>query len=341
MRKFYLLAILALSINAFAQIPTNGLVGYWPFNGNANDESGNGHNGTVTGSVLTTDRHGTNNGAYYFDGNNDYIYITNSSLVTGNYVSISLWVYTNGPVDGFPIISGNQNEYNIYIHNDSVIVWIMTNTPTPPSPNTSFWTDNGFLPYNQWDHIVLNYDGSNLKMYVNNILSQSIPATGQIWSPQADYLAFGKYFLNGSPSGTQSYKGKLDDVRIYNRGLNETEISALYNEGLCYQTITVTDTLIINANFTGFNPVTYANTIKIYPNPTYDHITIDFGSNYSTMNGYTLKITNSLSQIVYTTPVTQQQTTVNLSTWTGKGIYFVHLIDAQSNTIDIRKIVLQ
>lgn len=120
-----------------------------------------------------------------------------------------------------------------------------------------------------------------------------------------------------------------------------TNLCYKYYCQLCYQTITVTDTLIINANLTGIIPLKYQNTIKIFPNPTNDQITIDFGSNFSTMNGYTLKITNSLSQIVYTSPINQQTTTVNLSTWTGNGIYFVHLIDAQSNTIDIRKIVLQ
>ncbi len=156
MRKTFTIVILALSINAFAQIPTNGLVGYWPFNGNANDESGNSHNGTVTGAVLTSDRYGENNGAYYFDGTSDYIYITNSSLVSGSYVSISMWVFTDGTGAGYPIISGNQNDYNIYIKNDSTLVWIITNTPSGSSPTTSYFTKNGFLPPNQWNHIVLN-----------------------------------------------------------------------------------------------------------------------------------------------------------------------------------------
>lgn len=341
MRKLFTIVIVALSLNAFAQIPTNGLVGYWPFNGNANDESGNGHNGTVTGAVLTSDRYGKNNAAYYFDGTSDYIYITNSSLVSGSYVSISMWVFTDGTGAGFPIISGNQNDYNIFIKNDSTLVWIVTNSPSDSSPTSSHTTKYGFLPPNQWNHIVLNYDGSNLKMYINNKLSQSIPATGQIYTPQSDYLAFGIYYLNGSPNGTTSYKGKLDDVRIYNHALSSSEISALYNENLCYQTITVTDTLIINANLTGFNPIKFTNTIKVFPNPTMDAITIDCGSNYSTLNDYTIEITNSLSQIVYTSKVNQQITSIKLNSWTGKGIYFVHLIDASSNTIDIKKIVLQ
>lgn len=81
--------------------------------------------------------------------------------------------------------------------------------------------------------------------------------------------------------------------------------------------------------------------ISVYPNPTHNQITVDFGHNYTKMDGYELKITNSLSQIVYTSPINTQIATVDLSTWKGKGIYFVHLIDASSNTIAIRKIVIQ
>ena len=86
MRKNYFLIVLAMvfTVNAMAQnipsyVPTNGLVGYWPFNGNANDESGNGNNGTVNGATLTTDRFGVISKAYSFDGVDDQIDIQNSN----------------------------------------------------------------------------------------------------------------------------------------------------------------------------------------------------------------------------------------------------------------------
>jgi hypothetical protein len=70
---------LGLTVNLWGQVPnyvpTNGLVGFWPFNGNANDESGNGNNGTVNGATLTTDRFGVANRAYSFDGVDDFISI--------------------------------------------------------------------------------------------------------------------------------------------------------------------------------------------------------------------------------------------------------------------------
>jgi N-acetylneuraminic acid mutarotase len=121
---------------------------------------------------------------------------------------------------------------------------------------------------------------------------------------------------------------------------------------ICYQTVydtvhiydtihlTVTDTLIINASITGYHPVTYLNTIKIYPNPTSDHITIDYG-NYNSMINYNLSITNSLGQTVFTSQVNQPQSYIDLSSWTGNGLYFVYLKDANNNIVDIKKIILQ
>jgi hypothetical protein len=102
---------------------------------------------------------------------------------------------------------------------------------------------------------------------------------------------------------------------------------------------TVTDTLIINTTLSLPAP-NNENTILIYPNPASDHITIDNG-NFSAMVGYSIKITNNAGQQVFQSAINQQQFYVDLSTWTGNGLYFVHLIDPQNNTVTVRKIVLQ
>ena len=76
----------------------NGLIAYYPFNGNANDESGNGHHGDVNGSTLTPDRYGTANKAYSFDGTDDYIDLGNKpafNFGTSDF-TISLWFKTDG-----------------------------------------------------------------------------------------------------------------------------------------------------------------------------------------------------------------------------------------------------
>jgi hypothetical protein len=150
-------------------------------------------------------------------------------------------------------------------------------------------------------------------------------------------LKFGRRHTTGLP---YFWNGKLDDFGIWNRALTPSEITSLYNGNLCFQTITVTDTLLINTNLTGFNPVTYQNTIKIWPNPTNDHITIDNG-NLANLTGHQIKISNALGQQVFQSAITQQQFYVDMSTWGGNGIYFVNLINAQGVTIETRKIVLQ
>lgn len=103
---------------------------------------------------------------------------------------------------------------------------------------------------------------------------------------------------------------------------------------------TVTDTLVINTQITGINPPNSLNTLKVFPNPASTHITIDYG-NFNAMSGYTLKIVNAVGQTVFTTPINQQTSYIDLSTWTGNGIYFVQLIDPQNNTIENRKILIQ
>jgi hypothetical protein len=80
--------------------------------------------------------------------------------------------------------------------------------------------------------------------------------------------------------------------------------------------------------------------IKIYPNPARTHITIDNG-NFELMNGYTVRIYNALGQTVFTQAVNQQQFFIDLSTWTGNGLYYLNLIDNQGNSIETKVIVVQ
>ena len=84
---------LSLTANVIAQVPsyvpTNGLVGWWPFNGNANDGSGNGNNGTVNGATLTADRFGNSSEAFSFDGVDDRVEVNNSNSLNPISISIS------------------------------------------------------------------------------------------------------------------------------------------------------------------------------------------------------------------------------------------------------------
>ncbi len=322
--------------NVPSYVPTNGLVGWWPFNGNANDESGNGNNGTINGATLTVDRFGNSNKAYNFDGVNDYITInnafdfpnrtfniwfspTNITITTGTLIVSDNPQIQNGVTQARVIQSNNQD--SIQIATGFLAAFYLGTTTS----------------INNWQMLTYIRSNNNVSLYLNGNFVTSTSQIGSYTSSNGNLMT-----VLGADRNLlfDFYNGHLDDIGVWNRGLTQQEITDLYNGNICYQTITVTDTLLINMGITGFNPVTYNNTIKIFPNPTNDHITIDYG-NFASLNGYQLIIENSLGQQMFQTAINQQSNYISLASWTGNGLYFVHIIDPQGNTLDIRKIVLQ
>ena len=323
-------------------VPTNGLVGWWPFNGNANDESGNRNNGVVNGASLTMDRFGNVNSSYNFNGTSNYIEVAHNSTFnfqTPNSVSFSLWIKTS------------MNSGAMFVQKQAGV------GSTQNGVNCGILASNGYLTgvakeasgvqsliaspavgynNNQWHHFVYTFSSGNANIYLDGVLLSSQTNSGSVVANSTTNLIFGY----GLPLNNFFYNGRLDDIGIWNRALTQQEVKNLYDGNICYQYITVRDTLLINMSITGFNPVTYNNTIKIFPNPANNYITIDYG-NFASLNGYQLKIINSLSQQVFQTNITQQSNYLNLTSWGGNGLYFVQIIDPQGNIIDIRKIVLQ
>jgi hypothetical protein len=207
------------------------------------------------------------------------------------------------------------------------------------TPNNYYASKSNIIPNpNTWYNIVTTRDGVSMKIYINGVLQNTSNFPHGI--EFAKDLIVGGHWNFKDNSTSENFDGVIDDIGIWNRALNQQEITDLYNANICYQNITVTDTLIIKTGITAFNPVTYNNTIKIFPNPTNDHITINYG-NYATINGYQLKIENSLGQQLFQTNISKQSDYLDLTNWGGNGIYFVRIIDPQGNTIDIKKIVLQ
>ncbi len=349
------LAIFAFSFltpkTSIAQISSNGLIAWYPFYENCKDASGNGNNGTLQGGVsLSQDRFGITDYAYNFDGLAlTYIDCGNSSTfdIQSGGLSVSAWIYPVAGGAGLQAVmskaSANTNNvlgtYELYLENrvPKFAITHMNGSPWYTICNTS-----DTLNYGQWYYLTAIADASSneLRIYIDGQLKSSTAWSGTYYGGQQKLLIGSNYKSNFASQYMYNFSGKIDNVRLYNRAISANEIQALYNEELCHQTITVTDTLIINHTITGFNPLAYQNTIKIFPNPTNDVLNMDFGSNFATMNGYTLKIMNSLSQVVYTTPINAQTNSVNMSLW-ANGIYFVHLIDNSNNIVDIRKIVLQ
>ena len=99
---FLLGTLISVNAQVPSYVPSNGLAGWWPFSGNANDVSGYGNNGTVNGATLTTDRFGNPNAAYSFDGINDYIRCTSTGVAGSGSRTISFWIKSNStlPLSG-------------------------------------------------------------------------------------------------------------------------------------------------------------------------------------------------------------------------------------------------
>jgi hypothetical protein len=331
---------LTMAQNVPSYVPTNGLVGWWPFNGNANDESGNGNNGSVNGATLTNDRFGNSNKAYSFDGISAYIKVPYNSTLNSSSITVSGWFFLNNLSNNIQGLVSRWNQANNPCYNFSTSIDLVSKFTGACTqyPGTVLFSNS--VSAGTWIQFSYVHD-SNIggSIYINGSLSNSNNINGAICSSVND-LIFGAQNNMTNNSFYRYLNGSLDDIGIWNRALNQQEITDLYNGNICYQTVTVTDTLLINMGITGFNPLTYNNTIKIFPNPTNDHITIDYG-NFTSLSGYQLKIMNSLSQQVFQTNITQQSNYLNLTTWGGNGLYFVQIIDPQGNIIDIRKIVLQ
>lgn len=197
---------------------SNGLVAYYPFNGNANDASGHGNNGTVYGATLTKDRFGKQNSAYKFDGTYDYILVPDRASLRLKTFTIVAWVNPDYFFGGNRIVEkGNSNSYwlDINPNNNTVIGFYDGAYYDLISKNT--------IALNKWSFIVGTYDGALLKIYINGTLNNSRSISSQLYQSAQPLVIGWKY--NGITA--DHYSGLMDDIRIYNRALSAKEIQLL------------------------------------------------------------------------------------------------------------------
>lgn len=117
-KQFYAIFAIIFTLNTtIAQIPTENLIGYYPFSGSANDFSGKSNNGTVYGASLTNDRFENNAKAYYFNGLNDFISLPSSFDVLAR--TINLWIYyiDTNYYDSYGAVYQSDHPYLIYGNN--------------------------------------------------------------------------------------------------------------------------------------------------------------------------------------------------------------------------------
>jgi hypothetical protein len=264
---FGLAAITSAQVPSY--VPTNGLVGWWPFNGNANDESGNGNNGTVNGAMLTSDRFGNSNNSYLFDGISNRIAFNlnsiNNLFPASTESSSSIWVKTtdlNGPLISMQGINGI--EYDFHIGTLADVVQNPGHYGILVRDNCCGTGNNAFASNcvdNSWHMLtIVRLSDGTLQFYKDAIL-EFTSGSGQNGALAFDptYMTFGADYswVIGSQNGCMScnsndqqhYSGSLDDVGIWNRGLTQQEITDLYNGcQLSVNTQPTNQTININNN---------------------------------------------------------------------------------------------
>lgn len=331
-------------------VPTAGLQIHYPFSGNSNDESGNGLHGINNGATLTDDRFGNPNSAYdftvagYIDCNN----ILNSVLsgVNTNF-TFSFWVKPSSNNNNNVIIgkhadggcSSNERQFFIRSYNNVINVEYF---------GSLAGTDGRFVcgtttltNFSKWYHIVVIYDGSintnngldRVRIYVDNVMeSTTLSCRTQSGSFPFDLVAgsahmgIGNYLNNsGNPclAGTR-YNGKIDDIRMYDRILDGTEITQLFNEG--------------TSGGVGIDPYEQSVSVHTYPNPAFEYIQIEISPLSTDAELY---VENVFGQELLRLPVPpnitfEKQLSVNEY---ARGTYFLHLV-SDGMSICVKKIIL-
>jgi hypothetical protein len=239
MKKVFITALLfhCIALSVIAQVPnyvpSNGLVGWWPFNGNANDQSGYGYHGAVTGATLSTDRFGTINSCYEFlgqtqAGSNNTVILTDNVIDIPNYtptfttqLTISVWANTYS--------SSNSSFLQRRTNNDiDYAVEFWNGNPSCHFGNIGVCSSSNTVGFNEWHNYTYVYDGSNIKIYIDGVLSSTCPTSGNIGN-NTNIMNFGKYIYYGGFTHYFFFNGKLDDIGIWDRALSPSEIENLYS----------------------------------------------------------------------------------------------------------------
>ncbi len=203
---------------------TNGLVAYYPFNGNANDESVNGNSGTTYGASLTTDRFGVQGKAMAFNGTNQYIQAPHQAYLNfpdGDF-TVAFWAVLKDLSQlqyfvGKDMGQGIQNK------------WIVLYGPGPALRGLSFCINGPGYAYadvnpepGMWHHFLFRKSSTNYTVFFNGVSVSSGHGTSTLLTNNSGPLTIGQAENGGYVNG------KMDDIRIYNRALSSNEVAQLY-----------------------------------------------------------------------------------------------------------------
>ena len=311
---------LAIINDAAAQIPNylpkTGLTAWYPFNGNAKDESGSGYDLTIDSATLTKDRFGKINAAYSFDGVKSCLH---REAINNTDFTISVWVNMNS----FPSVNWANAEFvsNGYGNANGYGLKYGTNTQGKNCVEVIVYgsednaTVSDFVPdTNNWYHYVCTKSNDNYNLYINGTLSSS----GTFVSfPVKGFFVVGA--VRGSINDTafsNFFNGQIDDIGFWNRSLTEIEVKTLYNHSV----------VSVEENST-------SNLYSIFPNPVQNQITIQTPND---MKETRYNVINYLGNIVLNGELTNGKSTIDVSNLS-VGLYLMQIGAATKQTFTFIK----
>jgi len=230
-------------LKEFLEQTSEGLIAYYPLNGNANDLSGNTLNAIKNSGSLDTNRFGQINSCYKFNGEDQYIEIPDNdalSISTTGELSISIWIrpdatdFSNSQGSGFIHWAGKgevkQHEWTFRMYNES------SDRPNRISGYV-FNLEGGLgagsfteesIKVSKWIHIVItfNQEKDEIQLYKNGAFKDIDTFSGYNITAKNGTAPF----RLGTRDLKSFFNGAIDDVRVYNRALKTREIRKLYKE---------------------------------------------------------------------------------------------------------------
>ncbi|MBO9592965.1 MAG: LamG domain-containing protein [Niabella sp.] len=227
----FLIFLIPIMLSSSAQSLNDSLLLYLPFNGNANDASGHNNNGMVYNATLVADRFGNANSAYNFNGSDSHIDVpaspSLSKIYTSLEVTIAAWINIRNWYNNWNVFAVFE-QYDPATDWGSVLLeanWASGGILFESGYNTNYIGGNYTWNFNQWHHLAVTYSKltDTAKFYVDGNLVDA-KEYHEAFSP--DYV--NAYSIGRSLSGPDEYSdGIIDEVRIYNRALKESELLTL------------------------------------------------------------------------------------------------------------------
>ena len=206
---------------------TTGLIAFYPFNGNANDASGNGNNGSYNGTLIN-DRLGNSNSAISLNGINNMITLPGNNGYNTDTFTINFWTYANS----YNI--HQQVQYGVIGSSGRFSLgWKNTNIGYSPNTCAGGYALSGNsttltgVQTGQWHMLTYVIQGTTTKFYLNGNFIQTVNTASNLTCFNSNMnLYLGGDILGGV---IEYYNGRFDDIRTYSRALNQSEISYLFN----------------------------------------------------------------------------------------------------------------